>query len=83
MGKYDPLRDHLAGLDGRTEIRLTFNEIARLVGSLPASAWQHPAWWGNESDGTHTQASAWRDAGWSVALIDQRDEWVEFARAER
>jgi hypothetical protein len=80
MGKYDPLREHLASLDDRTHVRLTFNEIAALVGALPASAWQHPAWWANEVDGAHVQAHAWLDAGWRVGLVDQRDEWVELDR---
>ena len=80
MGKYDPLRDHLAAHTGRDELRMTFNEIARLVGSLPASAWQHPAWWANERDGNHVEARAWLDAGWRVVRVDQRDEWVDFAR---
>ena len=62
-------------------MRLTFNEIARLVGALPASAWQHREWWGNEAEGQHVQAHAWLDAGWRVAVIDQRDEWVEFERS--
>lgn len=81
MGKYDPLREHLAGVTNRDAVRLTFNEIARLVGALPASAWQHREWWGNESDDAHVQAHAWGDAGWRVAVVDQRDEWVEFERA--
>lgn len=81
MGKYDPLRDHLASVTDRAVVRMTFNEIAGLVGSLPASAWQHREWWSNEADGTHVQAGAWRDAGWRVMIVDQRDEWVEFEPA--
>lgn len=54
---------------------MTFNEIAGLVGSLPASAWQQSSFWANDS---HGQALAWRDAGWHVAIVDQRTEWVEF-----
>lgn len=80
MGKYDPLREHLEAAAGHTRVLLNFNEITALVGSLPASAWQHPAWWANEGDGNHTQAHAWRDAGWRVVEVDQREEWVEFER---
>lgn len=60
-------------------VRMTFNEIAGLVGSLPASAWQHREWWAN--DASHVEAAAWLDAGWRVTVVDQRDEWVEFEPA--
>lgn len=82
MDKYDPLREHLTAVSDRDVVRMTFNELAGLVGSLPASAWQHQAWWGNEVDGRHVQAHAWLDAGWRVAIVDQRDEWVEFTRVD-
>lgn len=76
MGKYDPLRDLLASrqLD---EVVLTFADVEKLVGPLPASAHVHRAWWANDSK---VQAQAWRSAGWRVAAVDQKAQRVTFAR---
>jgi hypothetical protein len=43
VGKYDPLRDYLAGKTG-SEVRMTFAEVEELVGPLPDSARIHRAW---------------------------------------
>jgi hypothetical protein len=76
VGKYDPLRDYLAG-HSRGEVRMTFTELERLVGALPASARVHRAWWANDSK---VEAFAWRSAGWHVRSVDQIAEVVVFAR---
>ena len=44
MGKYEPLRDYLAGLAGDEE-PMTFTQLEQLVGPLPDSAREHRAWW--------------------------------------
>lgn len=75
MAKYDPLRDHLAALAGRSQVRMTFTDVERLVGALPASARQHQAWWSNDSK---VEAIAWRSAGWHVASFNLTEEWVVF-----
>jgi Holliday junction resolvase-like predicted endonuclease len=75
VAKYDPLRDHLAALTGRGQVRMTFAEVERLVGALPASARQHQAWWSNNSK---VEATAWRSAGWHVAGFNLTEEWVVF-----
>ncbi|MGY0236003.1 DUF7662 domain-containing protein [Longispora urticae] len=81
MAKYDPLRDHLAGSRvAADELLMTFAEIEKLVGRLPPSAWQHPAWWANDSK---VEAQAWRAAGWHVRSVDQRAGRVVFARGTR
>lgn len=79
-GKYDPLNRYLRNAaDGEAaEVELTFTEIAALVGPLPPTAYRRRQWWGNDSGGTHTQARAWRDAGWSVARVDLVGERVTF-----
>lgn len=77
-GKYQPLADYLAGLPAeQATVELTFEEVARLVGELPPSARTTRTWWGNSS---HTQALAWRAAGWHVAAVEMSGRRVRFAR---
>ncbi len=76
MGKYDPLRDYLAGRSG-DEARMTFTEVEQLVGPLPDSARNHRAWWANDNK---VEALAWRAAGWHVASVNQTSGQVVFAR---
>ena len=61
MGKYDPLKAYLGGRGN--QVVMTFDEIAALVGGLPASAREYEAWW-NDYDSTHSQCKAWNDAGY-------------------
>jgi hypothetical protein len=76
MGKYDPLREYLAGRSGR-EFRMTFGDIERLVGGLPSSARDYRAWWANDSK---VEAQAWRAAGWHVQSVNLAGETVVFVR---
>jgi hypothetical protein len=77
MGKYEPLRDYLAGRPSNEE-SMTFGQVERLVGPLPDSAREHRAWWGNDS--YRSQSIAWQEAGWHVASVDQASGQVVFAR---
>ena len=79
MAKYDPLGEHLSRLtmDATT---MTFEEISRLVGLLPKSAYDHREWWGNEAHGSHVQARAWMNAGFRVDSVHQQRETVTFRR---
>ena len=53
---------------------MTFDEIERLVGALPASALKYSPWWGNHQlDGAHVQAMAWLNAGREVETVAGRD----------
>ena len=62
---------------------LPFAEIEEIIGKpLPPSAHKHPAWWANDSTGSHTHARAWMRAGWKVDHIDLANEYVEFSVAE-
>ena len=80
MTKYDPLHAHLKAKAGRgPTLKMTFDDIIRLVRDLPPSATKHQAWWAN--DPTHVQAQAWLDAGWEVGTVDQKAEVVTFRRA--
>lgn len=79
MAKYDPLFQYLCS-SGDEDVELTFDEIERLVGPLPASATAHTAWWANEAEGTrHVQAKAWIDAGREVVAVDRRARRVRFS----
>jgi hypothetical protein len=77
VSKYDPLREHLDRLPpGR--VQLTFNEIDLLVGGLPPSAHRYRAWWGNERQGSHVQATGWLDTGRRVEDVDLNAARVTF-----
>jgi len=79
MGKYDPLRDSLRAAPD--DIEWTFDDVADLVGGLPASARDYPAWWGNEH--THVQSAAWLSAGYKVESVDLVHGRVRFRRTHR
>ena len=81
MGKYDRLFEYLCRADdGRLE--MTFSDIERLVGPLPASASAQPAWWANEAEGgRHAQARAWLNAGREVESVDRTGQPVVFSAA--
>jgi hypothetical protein len=80
MAKYDPLRDHLRQL-GTDSVTMTFDQVAAMVtGGLPASAYNHQAWWANESSGSHTHARAWLDAGFRTRALSLTARKVTFAR---
>ncbi len=80
MSKYSALRRHLEGEPG-TSVEMAFAEIDDIVGGLPASARRYSAWWSNELEGTHVQARAWMDAGWTVASVNLNAELVRFERS--
>jgi hypothetical protein len=75
--KYDPLYQHLL-LSGRGQKAMTFADIEAILGKpLPVSARQRPEWWSNSARG-HSQAEAWRNAGYKTSKIDLANETVEF-----
>lgn len=79
MSKYSPLLQRLE-LAPDEPVTLTFEAIADLVGGLPASAFQHRAWWANHR-GRHVHANAWLDAGRTVTAVDLARRQVTFSRA--
>ena len=61
---------------------MSFEQVAEVVpGGLPASAYQHQAWWANEESGSHTHARSWLDAGFRTTSLSLTDRRVIFARA--
>ena len=80
MTKYDPLFEHLCRAGDRP-VEMSFDEIGRLVGGLPASAERWQAWWSNEPEGgSHVQARAWLNAGREVEEADRAGRRVRFSR---
>lgn len=80
MGKYDPLRDHLtARPHDISTLKMSFDDLEKLVGQLPQSARARQAWW-SDSAGTRREVSAWRSAGWHVQTADLSAKQVVFAR---
>lgn len=77
VGKYDALVALLAR--SQSPVTLTFGELARVVGGLPASARTHRSWWGNTSNPNQVHAAAWVNAGWMVKNVDLASQSVTFA----
>lgn len=76
MSKYNALTEHLSSRPA--PITMTFAELDRVVGGLPASAGRHRAWWSNEVDGTHVQARGWLSANRRVGDVDLNTRRVTF-----
>lgn len=80
MSKYQPLTAFLKG-SSANQVPLTFAEVERILGSkLPASAYEHPAWWANDAGNSHVQARAWLNAGYRTERIDKHTKTLVFAR---
>jgi hypothetical protein len=60
---------------------MSFEEVADLVGGLPASAFKYREWWANEQSGSHVQARAWAEAGWRVSEVSLSRQTVMFERS--
>ena len=78
--KYLPLARAL--LNSKSDrVAFDFSEIERIIQvPLPASARRYPAWWANESSGSHVQAFAWLGVGWKVEKLTREAKRVEFRR---
>jgi hypothetical protein len=70
MSKYSALRDWLR-ITGTPTVTVSFDRLVTIVpGGLPASAFEHDAWWSNETGDTrHVRASP---AGWLPATESPR-----------
>jgi hypothetical protein len=81
VAKYDPLFEYLCR-DSEAPVSLTFDEVERLVGPLPASATRFKQWWENESTGgRHMHAKSWLNAGREVERVDLKERFVWFSAA--
>lgn len=81
MSKYDPLRHHLVKQRNDRWIA-SFADIEEVLGfRLPNSALEYPAWWENETKGSHSHARAWLLAEWKTTELDLSRERVTFVRS--
>lgn len=77
--KYEPLRRFLRRSQ-QDEVTLAFAEIEGLLNdALPGTARTVRGWWSNRHTGS-SQAAAWMDAGYHVAVLDLDRERVTFRK---
>ena len=83
MSKYLPLSTFLSEQEVLF-IALTFSEIESILNNdLPASAYEHSAWWANSrTNDSHTWAHLWIEAGWEVTSLNLLEIKVEFTKFE-
>ena len=78
------LQDYLTRRKDQKRIRLSFAEVADILGEpLPEAAFCEPPWWANRpNEANGGWATAWLDAGFRVRGFCQGGDagWVEFAR---
>lgn len=79
MAKYESLHDHLVRSSGPVE--MSFEDINRLVGGLPPSAYHWRAWWAN--DAHHVQSKAWLGCGRRVESVNLVGQRVTFSARPR
>ncbi|MBA4291522.1 hypothetical protein C0431_00980 [bacterium] len=75
-GRYSKLTEFLSQT-AENRIELTFDQVREIVGSLPASAYNHSAYWSNHP--SHPPAVAWLSAGWKQSKLDFLGQriWLE------
>lgn len=75
-GRYSKLTEFLY-LSVEDRIELTFDQVREIVGNLPASAYNHSAYWSNNP--SHPPAIAWLSAGWKKTKLDFPGQrlWLE------
>ena len=77
-GKYERLGRHLGALQSN-RWPATFRDVEAVLGSaLPPSARKYPVCWSN--DESHSQASAWMNAGRRTGDVNVRQGTVVFRR---
>jgi hypothetical protein len=72
VGKYDSLRDYLAGRAG-DKARMMFRDVERSVRPLPGSPGIHAAWWVHDS---LVEVKAWNATGCDAQFVDQDSDHV-------
>ena len=75
--KYDNLSKYLKA-ERKDTVSLSFAELESILGfSLPKSAYAYRVWWSN---GGHSQAAAWLDAGYLVDDVSLTNQVVVFRK---
>ena len=76
--KYDALGQFLKAHAAQGEVRLTFGEIEKIIGSkLPASAYDHRPWWSNNPS-NNVMTEVWLAAGFATEQVDMEAQKLVF-----
>jgi CBS domain-containing protein len=79
--KYVTLADWLQSQPASVDmVSISFEEVEEIIGGpLPASAYDHRAWWANDSQG-HPHSQLWLEAGWRTSYVNMTERRVNFVR---
>lgn len=80
MSKYAPLGDYLRK-QRATHIRMTFEEIERLIAAKLPSSQRYPAWWSNNPF-NNVMTQVWLDAGFKTEQVDVDARKLVFRRVK-
>lgn len=78
ISKYEELANYLAKQD-KDMIRMSFDEVAQIVGSLPNGAYDYRAWWANSESNNHA-VHGWLNVGWETSQVEMEKEELIFTR---
>jgi hypothetical protein len=79
--KYDALGRYLQACSSQNEVRLSFSEIERIIGSkLPPSAFDHRPWWSNNPS-NNVMTKVWLAAGFETEQVDMEGRRLVFRNA--
>jgi len=81
MSKYDQLGTHLRG-QGLAEVRMSFADIERVVGTKLPKSQEYPAWWSN-STSNNVMTKVWLDAGYRTEQVDTVGKKLVFKRVAK
>jgi hypothetical protein len=83
MSKYEPLT-HFLKSHSNDRLPMSFSEVEKAIGAqLPASAFEHQAWWANDTSKSHVQAKAWLQAGYETEQVDVAARKLVFKRTAK
>jgi hypothetical protein len=79
MSKYEPLREFLRK-QSSDEVRMTFEQIERVIGQkLPSKAQHYRAWWSN-APSNNVMTKAWLEAGFRSEQVDVEGRKLVFRK---
>lgn len=79
-GSYAALASYLEDINESLDaITMRFEEVEDVLGrSLPRSAYDYRAWWGNDT--ANPQAASWLAEGWKTRAVDMNNRTLVFER---
>jgi len=81
--KYEALGTFLKAQAAHSEVRLTFGEIERIIGSkLPPSAYDHRPWWSNNPS-NNVMTKVWLAAGFETEQVDMDGKKLVFRNSAK